>query len=257
MNLKSSLFKSALCALALAFGMTSCSDDNEPGDDPKDFTNTETLLASEADLDYDADGVWARNDESGFINIGDYEFSHSIDEYDWVWGFTASKLEDDNEYNPGYEHPYAVIYNGSFNSAYSPYLVGAWNTSETDDTAFDDRSCRMYDEEGELFMPQSITVNNNTYAYYVMLNGNDFTKKFDDNDWFKLIINGVHQDGSVASVEVYLANEGKIMNQWTDVDLSGLGICTGLYFTMASSSNNEWGMLTPGYFCVGKLVVKN
>ena len=72
----------------------------------------------------------------------------------------------------------------------------------------------------------------------------------------------MHQDGTEDIVETYLANiltddvKAGIVDTWQEVDLTSLGICTGLYFTMDSRDSGAYGMNTPSYFCIDKLVVK-
>ncbi len=80
---------------------------------------------------------------------------------------------------------------------------------------------------------------------------------FTTGDWCKLTITGNHADDSQSTLEVYLAdyrseNEGNhyYIKQWQWVDLSALGEVKSVNFTISSSRNNDWGMTTPGYFCM-------
>ena len=262
MNLKSNFFKYALITFGATMAFTSCSDKDEPDNDPNDFDSKETIYASEADLKYDSEGVWENNFTAGNILIDDFIFSHATPYDNYANGFTASKVEDLTYYeeNP-YLHPYAAITEGGVKGKGTPYLVGYWD-SYNDGEDFDSKSCRIYEEDMELFMPQSIMVTNTTYAYYAMLYGNAFSKAFENGSWLKLIIHGVHQDGTEDIVETYLANiltddvKAGIVDTWQEVDLTSLGICTGIYFTMTSSDTGDYGMNTPSYFCIDKLVVK-
>lgn len=43
------------------------------------------------------------------------------------------------------------------------------------------------------------------------------------------------------------------MDYWQWVDLTSLGKVTSLGFAVSSSHNNEYGMTTPGYFCMDNL----
>ena len=104
-------------------------------------------------------------------------------------------------------------------------------------------------------------INNGTYPYLSMLNGDSFAKRFGgedgtDPDFFLLTISGI-VDGIPTSnnVEFYLADyrfdnseEDYIINEWTFVDLSSLGDVNGLSFSLTSSDNNQFGMLTPAFF---------
>lgn len=111
-----------------------------------------------------------------------------------------------------------------------------------------------------------LRVNNATYTYLSMANGDAFAKKFggetgDDPDFLKLTIrkylNGfLGQD----SIEFYLAdfrfddnNLDYLVGAWTYVDLTPLGNVDSLSFTMSSSDVGAFGMNTPAYFCIDNL----
>ena len=244
----------ALMALAIGGFSTSCTDDPE-------YDDLETIMVADAHLSYDSDGIWADNDKAGFLNIDDYEFSHFAND-GYITGFTASKSTDTGYYTPMYLHPYSCISGGGINGAGSQYLVGYWDSYNEND-GFDDRICRVFAEDGDTFEPQSVMVNNTTYMYYSLINGSDFSKKFETGDWVTLTAHGVHQDGSESEAVFYLANiisndvESGIITKWTEFDLSGLGICTGIYFTIESSDTGAYGMNTPAYFCMDKLMLKD
>ena len=93
-------------------------------------------------------------------------------------------------------------------------------------------------------------VNNTAYAVTSMCNGDSYAKKFEQDDWFKLTITGLDKEGEAGSVDFYLAKDGKYVNEWTYVDLSGLGELVGVSFSMSSSDSSDWGMNTPAYFCL-------
>lgn len=106
-------------------------------------------------------------------------------------------------------------------------------------------------------------VTNTTYAYRSMLDGDAFSKKFggvtgNDPDFFLLTIkkfsNGVL---SGDSVNFYLADfrfsdntQDYIVDEWTWLDLSGLGSADSLHFALSSSDVGAFGMNTPAYFAV-------
>ena len=97
-----------------------------------------------------------------------------------------------------------------------------------------------------------------------MKNGENYTKKFEQGDWFKLTITGLNADGeTTGTVDFYLADlrsenesEHYILNEWKWCDLSSLGEVKRLEFTMSSTDNDpQWGMNTPAYFCMDNLGV--
>ncbi|MFN4084099.1 MAG: DUF4465 domain-containing protein [Bacteroidia bacterium] len=120
---------------------------------------------------------------------------------------------------------------------------------------------------------QSIFVNNSTYAYKSMLNGDFFAKKFggisgNDKDYFLLHFVGFKTDTSTLkvitdTVSFYLAdfrfddnNKDYIVRNWTSVNLSSLGFIDSLGFYMTSSDTGQFGINTPLFFCVDDIFVE-
>ena len=122
------------------------------------------------------------------------------------------------------------------------------------------------------FTPDGAYFTNSTYAYFSMLNGDDFAKPFgsptdangnDDGtngeDWFVLTIYGLGFDSlrTGDSVNFYLADyrfsdntQDYIVDTWEWVDLSSLAGVYGLEFRLNSSDQGAWGMNTPAYFAM-------
>ncbi|MFI4911445.1 MAG: DUF4465 domain-containing protein [Sedimentisphaeraceae bacterium JB056] len=113
-----------------------------------------------------------------------------------------------------------------------------------------------------------MSIANTTYSYLAMANGNVGTgsKKFGgetgtDEDWFKLTIYGWYGDTATGSFDFYLADfrsadsgDDYIIDDWTDVDLSSLGLVDSLTFALSSSDNGDFGMNTPSYFAMDNVV---
>lgn len=97
---------------------------------------------------------------------------------------------------------------------------------------------------------------NTTYSYLSMKNGDNNTKQFTADDWFKLTITGSLTDKETGKVDFYLAKDGTIINTWTLVDLSALGTVDKITFSLSSSDNGEWGMNTPAYFSMDQLTIE-
>ncbi len=110
--------------------------------------------------------------------------------------------------------------------------------------------------------------NNTTYAALSMLNGDAFAKKFggatgNDEDWFKMTIEGFDAGStSQGTVDFYLADyrfadngQDYIIDDWTYVDLSGLGAnVSSVQFSLSSSDPDGFGgMNTPSYFAMDEL----
>ena len=98
-----------------------------------------------------------------------------------------------------------------------------------------------------------MTIANTDYAYWVMKNGSAFSRPFGPNDYLKLNIYGVKDGKSNFYQSFYLARDGKIVDTWQQVDLTGIGEVQYMYFTMESSDTGEYGMNTPAYFAFGSM----
>lgn len=221
-----------------------------------------------------SNGSWTEtyNDEATVIDSQCFSFIHgALGEYQTWWGFTASNsadnsrpeitmlqqwsnmacggivLDDNGEVKKD-EHgapvvdtevPYLVAY-------YSPYMSR--------------RSIDMVFTEGKSYDPQGVYLNNNSYPYYCIEYGDAFARAFTNGDDFTLTIHGVSADGTEKTMDVSLASytngDLTINRGWRYVDLTPLGTVNELYFTMASTDTGDWGMNTPGYFCLDKLMVK-
>jgi hypothetical protein len=112
---------------------------------------------------------------------------------------------------------------------------------------------------------QGMYVNNSTYAYLSMKNGDAFAKRFggatgNDPDYFLLTIkawlNGAEKPDSVLFylADYRFANNAQdyIVKNWTFVNLSSLGDADSLAFTLSSTDNGAFGMNTPAYFCMDR-----
>lgn len=100
-------------------------------------------------------------------------------------------------------------------------------------------------------------ITNSTYAYMIMKEGGGFTnsKPFTDKDYFKLIIIGKLESKEMSKVEFYLAKDGKIVDEWTWVDLTELGNVDELHFDFESTDMGDHGINTPTYFCMDALSI--
>ena len=153
---------------------------------------------------------------------------------DYYAAFTVSN-ETANT-STGYLQPYRNAKGGAYEGA----NFAVWNMS------YYGADTIKFDEQVVL----GFFINNNAYAVNSMVNGDSFAKAFGTDDFFKLICIGVKDGAEVERKEVFLANDGEYIVDWTYVDLSELGAIDGLTFEMNSSDASEWGMNTPAYFCM-------
>lgn len=115
----------------------------------------------------------------------------------------------------------------------------------------------------------SFYVTNSTYAYNSMKNGDNFAKKFggasgNDADSFVLNIQFFVDTNLVANKKVVLADyrfsdnsKDYILDSWQIVDLPTYfptGFVDSISFELQSSDNGQFGMNTPGFFCVDRIV---
>ena len=100
-------------------------------------------------------------------------------------------------------------------------------------------------------------------ALYCMLNGNEFSEAYDEDDFLKLVATGKKADGSESSVEFVLA-EGNNYDtwaiDWTKWDLSALGEVVSVSFHMEEAQIDDYGYAqyykTPLYFAFDDVEVQ-
>ncbi|MCK4390155.1 MAG: DUF4465 domain-containing protein [Desulfobacterales bacterium] len=191
----------------------------------------------------DLESYWNGSDESGGFSSGDASFNNNYDSTWGSWdGFSYSNITDTT--TDGMGGQYNAITGGGLNSSskYAVSYYSAWAANPPTAT-----------RPSEQVVTGAYFTNNN-YAYYSMLNGDAYAKKFEEGDWFKLTITGKDATGTETGiVDAYLANGTNIVRVWTWVDLSSLGKVKSLEFTLSSSDTGDWGMNTPAYFCMDSL----
>lgn len=214
----------------------------------------QATVATFEDLPLPAESYWNGSDGSGGFFSGEVFFVNNYNPEYGSWdGFVYSNLTDANATGWDSQHN-AIPGGGQAGSAtYGAAYVG-WQELPT--LAF---ACPH--------IVAGVYVVNNNYAYYDMLFGSPFSKKFggpsgDDEDWFRLTIAGVDPNGEITgTVDFYLAdyrftdNDKKyIVDSWTFVDLTSLGEVVALQFSLDSSDTGMFGMNTPAYFCIDSLI---
>jgi hypothetical protein len=210
-------------------------------------------IALEAESSYYGVGVegetvtdtWGSQVTKSQFTSGGYRFTTLFNPQYYSWsGFAVS-----NETSTAY-----ATYADQFRSCVGHGYNGSSNYAVAYPSAMGETIEPM---EGPSFINGMYITNSawNVYAYTV---GDGMTPgAFATGDWCKLTITGTHADESTATVEVYLADyrsenvaDHYYINDWQWVDLSTLGEVKSLTFAVSSSRNNDWGMTTPGYFCI-------
>lgn len=164
---------------------------------------------------------------------GDFMFqTYATPGYKSAWVVTNETSTTFSDYNDAYRSASGGAFEGD------NYAVWNLNYYGADTLTFDAQ------------VVDGFFINNNTYAVSSMCNGDGFAKKFGEDDWFKLTITGLKNKTAVGTVDFYLANDGKYVNEWTYVDLSELGEIEAITFGLTSTDNGDYGMNTPTYFCM-------
>lgn len=123
------------------------------------------------------------------------------------------------------------------------------------------------DEEDAYF--ESVMINNTTYPYMVMKNGNAYSSALNakNKGWFKVQFiafdDNKPSSKPLGYKEAYLANfdsslnEGKtgIISDWTKVDLSKLPEASVLVINFVGSDMGEYGLNTPAYCALDHFVI--
>lgn len=260
--------KSNYILLMLAFGgaffCSSCSDD-----DSEEKYIEESINLRSSSITYNPTGIWDGTYEPVNLSIAPFTLSHEGTKSAWgdyFTGFTASRLTGNSPASEISRSQFNVMAGkGCYTSGdTNPYLVAYWNSMENDETPWADRSCLLTRADASgftTFTLESVDICNSVYTYYAMVDGTAFSSKFKEGDYLKVIAHGMKADGSVNTLEFYLARcsgspENWYVHTWSTWSLYALGEVEAVWFTMESSDSGQWGMNTPGYFCIGDIKVK-
>lgn len=250
---------SLILTLTLTGVLTSCNKDD---DRDRDFTALFDFNFP-ASI-YNNDGYWTdvynTDSESQNFLVSSVgltalaEFTHSAQATEWegvvyrsYTGFCPSRVNDNTDHSnqDWVDYQWAAM----ASTASDGYLIAHWDTSETADK----HSCAV--DFGAYARPASLRVTNTAWGYWAMTNGSAFSRPFGADDVCMLTIHGVKGNIETGTVDVVLAANGKIVDNWTKIDLTGLGTCTGMYFTMTSTDSGQWGMNNPAYFAIDELQI--
>ena len=207
------------------------------------------------DLTLAPESYWNGSDGSGGFDSGSASFNnnYNVDYGSWD-GFSYSNITDTA--SSGWMSQFNVI-TGCGQGGSENYAVGYVGWLEPPRMVLD-----------EPMIVSGLYVTNNNYAYYSMLDGDAFAKKFggasgNDADWFLLTMTGKDvTDVITGTVEFYLADYrfadngmDYIVDNWRFVDLTGLGVVKSVEFGLSSSDTHpEYGMNTPAYFALDTII---
>ena len=222
-------------------------------------TFEDLTLASESYWNGDDDGS-GYGTASGFVSGDNYFANYECAAYNSWEGFAYSNTTDTT--TAGMTNQYSAITGGGANGSDNYAVAFTMTMWGQPAQTYNGYSTGEYAQ-----IVDGFHVTNTTYAYLSMLEGDSFAKAFggetgDDEDWFLLTVHALdssyEQTGDY--VEFYLADyrfsdnsEDYIIDEWTWLDLSSLGVVYGLEFELTSSDTGTYGMNTPAYFAMDDL----
>lgn len=255
-------------SLALLFGAASLIADDK-------IITLDLTKATDAPLQFNAEtGAWTGtyDEDAEVIESQAFIFMHSaMTDYNTWWGFTASNSADNSRRTDYLTYQFSNMAKGGIMldengeikkdewgapvvSADVPYIVAYYNAYMSK------RPCDVIFNDGLAHELVGVYVNLNSYPYYSIEDGDSYCRPFHNGDNFTLTVHGIAEDETEKTLDVSLASfengDITINRGWKYVDLSPLGKVTELYFTMDSTDKASWGMNTPGYFCLDKLMVR-
>ncbi|MHC5200864.1 DUF4465 domain-containing protein [Myroides sp. LJL119] len=272
---KNSLHSFIVLLLTTIFLASCSSDDNSISDTTQSQKINLDLSPFKLTLPVEQGFIWENtltpstsSNEKVFLDSKNFQISHfvTVSEYGNYWrGFTVSNSQDKSDHKSEF---YDGKMYGTMAKSDTSFLVA--NAQEKPEkiqkgTYIDLDQTYAYIElkQDRPTAAQWIEVANSPYAYYSMVNGDAFAKKFEKGDYFKIVIYGLDQDKKVINsqgVEYYLADffsdKLQINDQWTKVDLKQLGQIKYLVFYLESSDVGQFGMNTPAYFTLRDLEIE-
>lgn len=244
--MKKSLFFAATVAVS-ALLLTACNNGKQT------VTLDLSQITTPATVEYEND-VWKGTYDASVpaIVAQGFSFSHLPSGENWggtSWeGFTISKVATNDAADP-----FACVAKGGKKGEGTPYILAYYSAylgEKSNVISFAVPST-----------PKFVYICQTSQVADVLTNGNAFARAFADGDYLTLTIEAIDANGrATGQVEYFLADyrDGKKQQNkgWEKVDLSSLGECSSLRFTMNSTDTGEWGVNTPTYFALDGLTVK-
>lgn len=193
-------------------------------------------------------GVYGDSQMEGIFLSGAFSFSNnfSLSWYSWD-GFAVS-----NSTSTKYEG-LSDMYNN---------VVGGGHNSSNYGVAFSKGTIGI-PAAPEGLKVSGMYITNSAYTMNSIINGDAYSHKFEQGDWFKVIFTGHAASGATSTVEYYLADyrdsdpaNHYAIKTWEWVDLSSLGEVTSITFAFEGSDTSVYGLNTPAYFCFDDLNVE-
>lgn len=203
------------------------------------------------DVTLGAGGYWQGEEGENEMFSGGWMFyNYYMPDYSFWGGFTASNHTDLSLSGLAAQYTAASGCGYDSSSQYGvAYVMGV--------------QCEVHAADNQAHTVTGCYVTNNLWAYQNIHDGDATATPFggatgNDPDWFKLTATGKDANGNtIGTAEFYLADyrftnneEDYVLNTWEWFDLSTLGAVNTISFDLSSSKNNNYGMITPAYFCI-------
>jgi hypothetical protein len=209
-----------------------------------DIATFENLIDTE-------NSYWNGSDESGGFSSGKFYF-HNDYNPDWFsWSGWAYSNQTDHS-TPGWMNQYSA-------------MIWTEENSNTYALSYASPSSRISFADSLKRVVKGFFITNSTYAALTMHHGDPYSKKFggesgEDEDWFKLSIEGHLGESSTGIIDYLLADytfqdskDDYYIQTWQWIDLETLGEVDALSFSLSSTDNGDFGMNTPAFFCMDNL----
>lgn len=225
---------------------------------------TNTFKGSGIQTNLAEDTFYNGHDHAGGFVIEYLFFPNNYDENWQSWdGWATSNKQD--FVSTGYENQYSSI--ATFMPKKLNYFLTSYGQeNEIRAPYFNENENWIFKTQSPAPWPVTFGFTNSTYAYYDMINGSAFSKKFgglDGNnpDYFRIVLSFLnHLNETIGTDTVYLADfrssdnaKDYILSDWKYMELSeALNGETAhkIKFKLESSDTGSWGMNTPAYFCM-------
>ena len=208
------------------------------------------------DIDLQGKTYYKGEDKAMSIPTGDFTFINYFADYGsyTAWnGFAVSATRGDN-----------FVGNYSDDSQFNSCTAGGMQSEKFAIGYYSEYDARMEDQYPEIYAtknikPEYVYINNTASAYISMTQGDGYAEKFQEGDFLKLTISGMVYDEEEedyvvqSSVDFYLGKDENIVSEWTKVDLTSLGVCESIRFTMSCSQTSDSYMKTPAYFALDNM----
>lgn len=279
-NFTKKLFFNLLFATTSFFFLASCNNDDD-NTELIEQQKYETLDLSKFDLSKGTSTAGGKIWESTYVEnaeltSGIFKFNHiAWPEYLTWMGFTVSNSNDNSNQissEGGWlDNQWGSMAKGGADGQGTPFLVSFADHKPSDKvlkygTEVDtDRFSSVVEitDSSNKYKAKSVKLVMSPWAYYGILNGDDYARKFEKGDYFAIHIYGVSANKQLTTekpVTHYFVDFrngiNNISTNWQDVDLSALGEVKYLMFFLETTDVGNWGANTALYFTMDKLKVE-